>query len=392
MKVLQVHNEYQQRGGEDNVVEFEKVLLSEKHEVVQYIVSNHSIASFWSKLQLLWSTHYSKSSYRNFRGFLVREKPDIVHVHNFFPLISPSVFQACKDEKVPVVMTLHNYRLIHPGGLLLNGGEIDERSIKGSAYQCVKDKVYRDSLLQTLVVAHMIEYNRKKRTWHTQVDCFIALTDFAKQKFIEGGLPERKLEVKPNFIPEAERRQSAERFNQFVFVGRLSPEKGIKTLLQAWSLVEEYELIIIGEGPLEDEVRKAAQKNKKINYMGALPHEKVIDELGKSKALVFPSEWYEGFPMVIVEALACGTPVISSNIGSQQEIIKDQISGLHFEVKNAKHLAQKVRELGSDEKLFDHLSKNGISQYENLYAQESNLKMLEMIYQNAINQKKGLLN
>jgi glycosyltransferase involved in cell wall biosynthesis len=384
MKVLQVHNEYQQRGGEDNVVEFEKALLSRRHEVMQYIVSNHSIASFWSKVRLLWSTHYSIRSYRNFRNILVEEKPDIVHVHNFFPLLSPSVFQACKDEAIPVVMTLHNYRLIHPNGFLLKGDEIDERSVEGSAYQCVKDKVYRNSFLQTLIVAHMIEYHRKRRTWHQLVNRFIALTNFAKAKFVQGGLPADKIHVKPNFLLEADRKPIKHRSNQFVFVGRLSPEKGIKTLLQAWQDVPTYELVIIGEGPLESDVRKASLSNKKITYLGSLSHERVIEELGKSKGLVFPSEWYEGFPMVIVEALACGTPVISSNIGSQQEIITDGISGLHFEVKNAKHLAEKVNELGFNERFFEQLSSNAKVQYENLYNQERNLKLLEEIYERAI--------
>jgi glycosyltransferase involved in cell wall biosynthesis len=169
-----------------------------------------------------------------------------------------------------------------------------------------------------------------------------------------------------------------------VFVGRLSPEKGIKTLLQAWQDVPTYELVIIGEGPLESDVRKASLSNKKITYLGSLSHERVIEELGKSKGLVFPSEWYEGFPMVIVEALACGTPVISSNIGSQQEIITDGISGLHFEVKNAKHLAEKVNELGFNERFFEQLSSNAKVQYENLYNQERNLKLLEEIYERAI--------
>jgi glycosyltransferase involved in cell wall biosynthesis len=390
MKILQVHNEYQQRGGEDTVLDFEKALLSKSHTVVQYIVSNHTINSFFSKLRLLWSTHYSRSSYKKFTLLLKKEQPDIVHVHNFFPLISPSIFKACLDSNVPVVMTLHNYRLIHPGGLLLNGNTIDERSIKGSAYLCVKDAVYRDSVLQTLVVAHMIEYHRRKGTWNNQVDRFIALTEFAKSKFVEGGLPEEKVVVKPNFLLEANRKPPVARLDQFVFVGRLSSEKGIGTLLKAWESIESHDLVIVGDGPLASAVKSAAQKNKKIIWKGSLPHDQVLKEVSSSRGLIFPSEWYEGFPMVLVESLACGTPVISSNIGSQQEIIKEGICGLHFEVKNEESLVQQVEKLAADDKLFDVLSQNGLLQYENLYSQEKNLKTLENIYDDAIAQKIAL--
>ena len=375
------------------VVENEKSLLIQQgHQVFGYFRHNDEIRGIREKLRVLLTTHYSKKSRKLFRKTLVRIKPDIVHVHNFFPLITPSVFDACQDLGIPVVMTLHNYRLIHPNGYLINNhGKIDERSVLGSAYACVCDKVYRNSILQTAVVAHMIEYHRKAGTWLSKVDRFIALTNFAKSKFVAGGLPMQKIPVKPNYTPDMFKKYEKGKKTSnghFVFVGRLSQEKGITMLVDAWIKHDiQASLVIIGEGPLQDEILQKSKEKPAIKVLGKMPYDEAMEYVRQAKAMVFPSAWYEGFPMTIVEALSLGIPVIASNIGSQKEIIKHGHNGLHFEVGSGQSLFEQVSKLNNDDTLREKLSKNARADYLEYYTPEKNYQQLLEIYKQAIEEK-----
>lgn len=387
MRILIVHNEYQQRGGEDVVVESEFSLLSEKHEVEKLIVSNRVINTLVKKLKVALNTHYSKDSYKNLKRKLNEFRPQVVHVHNFFPLLTPSIFMACKDLKIPAVLTLHNYRLVDPSGLLLNNGVIDERSLSGSAYDLVFDRVYRNSWIHTAIVAHMIEYHRKKKTWNTHVDIFIALTNFAKSKFVEGGLSDKKIVVKPNSIPDpgfSQRDLHMKTKGDFVFIGRLSPEKGILTLIQSWKEISEQRLVIVGDGPCRGEVEEFCAQKENVVYMGFLDREEISELLKGAKSLIFPSEWYEGFPMVILEAFAAGTPVISSDIGSQKEIVKHEINGVHFRAGSPLSLKNTVYEMIADNQSFAKLCLGARESFVKDYYPISNLDKLESIYKSLI--------
>jgi glycosyltransferase involved in cell wall biosynthesis len=390
MDIALLHNFYRQIGGEYQVFLNERDLLSQKNKV-QTLTTNNKISNYKLLCKFLFGSHWSSRSYHRIKKFLKNNDVGVIHVHNFFPLLSPSVFWGAKELGIATVHTLHNYRLIHPGATLMANGEVDERSIKGSAYECIKDKVYHDSYLQTAVVAHMIEYHRKKRTWNDKVDRFIALTDFARNKFIEAGLPAHKVSVKPNFIedpynifPALKRKNNPE---GFLFIGRISEEKGISDLIACW---KEYDmdvpLYIIGDGPLEGKLKKKTETHNNVIWVGRLKKEKVYKWLSKVKALILPSICFETFGMALIESLAIGTPVITSNIGSQQSIIKDGKTGLHFEVSNLRDLKEKVDIINNNVDLVYELGKNARTDYLENYTPKKNYEMLMNIYQEAIDE------
>lgn len=397
MRVLLVHNYYQHAGGEDTVLRNEEALLREHgHEVKLYTVSNNLITGFWSKLKTAWQTSYSRTARKSFLKELEIVKPDIVHVHNFFPLLSPSIFDACKDADTPVVMTLHNYRLISPNAMLMYNGHMDEQSIQESAYRCALHGCYRNSRMQTLLVAHMIETHRHRRTWEAKVDRFIALTNFAKQKFVEGGIPARKIVVKPNFVsipykkgkltmglqnesPQNDKRTAA------LYVGRISSEKGISTLINAWKYID-IPLRIIGDGPMLDDIKK--ERLSTITVLGRLSTHRVIEEMQSARFLIIPSEWYEGFPMVVVEAFAQGLPVISSRLGGLAEIVQDRVTGLHFEAGNAADLHKKVEWMDKNPEARHLMSENARRVYEEKYTPEENYRQLIAIYEEVVKESR----
>lgn len=391
MKILQVHNRYKFKGGEDVVCDQEYELLQNRGvEVDRFIVDNkEQLDNIWALAKLVVTTHYSRKSRDVIYQKLQESSYNILHVHNFFPLLTPSIFDASTELGVPSVLTLHNYRLLYPNGLLLNEGKIDERTIAGSAYRCVPDAVYRGSVFQTAVVAHMIEYHRRQGTWNNKVTRFIALSKFARSKFIEGGLPAEKIEVKPNFVEDhLEKTKSGEinldRQQFYLYVGRISSEKGIETLLQAWKrLPEEIPLYIIGEGPLAERLQKIYRSHDNIRWFGAQPREYIFEYLKHARGLIFPSECYEGSPLTILEAFSMGTPVISSDIGSQAEIVDGEINGLQFETGNAEDLAETIINLDRDKKMLDSLSNHARKSYLDKYTPEKNVERLMTIYRQA---------
>lgn len=393
MKILQVHNFYKQAGGEDSVLNREKELLLKKGQSVkQFTKNNDEIKGVFKGLYTAITTRFSVKSRNDFDKYLEVNDCDLVHVHNFFPLITPSIFDVTSNKKIPVVLTLHNYRLIHPNGLMLHEGKIDERSIKGSAYQCVKDGVYRGSIIQTAIVANMIEYHRRKGTWKNKVDAFIALTEFAKRKFVEGGLPADKIFVKPNFVENPFTKSLQfdpdHKKKGYLFVGRISEEKGIKDLIDAWiNLNPSIQLTIIGDGPLKKVLERKSSANENVNWLGNISNDEVLFWLSKTKAMIFPSKCYEGFPMTILEAMSIGCPVISSNIGSQESIIEDGSTGLHFKAGDSMDLIDKVSLLESNEELADKLGKNARKEYLNNYTPERNYKMIMEIYDEVISKR-----
>lgn len=389
MNILQVHNRYKITGGEWTVLNQEYDLLKKEHSVDQLIVDNtEKLDSLFNKLKLIFTTHYNRKSREMVREKIRRTGAEIMHVHNFFPLLSPSIFEASREEGVPSVMTLHNYRLIYPNGYLMHNGKIDERSIQGSAYACVPQGVYRNSVLQTAVVAHMIEYHRKRDTWAKKVDCLICLTEFAKAKFVEAGIPGEKMRVKPNFVEDAFRGKNlSEMIDQkddyYLFIGRISEEKGIRTLVNAWNTRKSAaspQLFILGEGPLKNELQKKSEDNTKISWLGFVERARVLEILSKAKALIFPSEWYEGMPMTILEAYSAATPVISTNIGSQGEIVYHKRTGLHFEPGNEQSLVETLEHFESMNDEHKGMSLAARREYEEKYTPEVNREMLLSIY------------
>ncbi|OQW76909.1 MAG: hypothetical protein BVN35_05650 [Proteobacteria bacterium ST_bin11] len=386
-KVLFVHNYYQQAGGEDAVVASEcELLRAHGHEVELWRVDNKDLSgSVLGKVKAALSTSYSRASLTIALDKLRRFKPDLVHVHNFFPQVSPSIFDACMQEGVPVVQTLHNYRLICPGAMLLRDGKVCELCIRGTPYQAALYDCYRGSKLGSLVVAHMVSQHRQLGTWQHKVGRFIALTDFAKSKFVEAGFPVDKIVVKPNFLYDPFQSSTipkeVEKSAYALFVGRISVEKGIDTMLNAWSfLSDECLLKVAGVGPLQEELKD----KKNILALGRQDATQVSNLMRQAAYLVLPSEWYEGFPLVLVEAFAHGLPVLASRLGSMADIIRDGETGLLFTPGDPNDLASKAKWLLENPQQRQRLGANARSIFLEKYTAERNYFELMGVYDSAI--------
>ena len=320
MRFLLVHNTYQQAGGEDAVVTAERALLMERgHEVNVYRRSNDELRSraHFAALKTGFETAWSSRSYREISEALRREKPDIAHFHNTFPLISPAAYYACAHAAVPVVQTLHNYRLLCPAATLFRNGSVCESCVgRGIPWPGVVHGCYRDSRVATAAVSAMLAVHHALETWKKKVDVYIALSEFARNKFIQGGLPGERVVVKQNFVHPAPGSKDGE--GQYaLFVGRLSEEKGLRVLLSAWSkLAATVPLKIAGDGPMLEEVVSeiARRQLQQVDSLGRVPPQEIFERLRGARFLVCPSVWFEGSPMTVLESFACGLPVIASRL------------------------------------------------------------------------------
>jgi len=386
MKIVVVHNTYQQRGGEDEVVAAESAILERNgHRVVRYSRNNDEISSLSRSQQLLLVRDFihSEKSKRELFALLQTEKPDVVHIHNTFIMISPSVYEACRDAGIPVVQTLHNYRLICPGWSLSRDGHVCEECIDDGLWQSVRHGCYRDSRLMTAAVALMLQVHRTKGTWKRSVHSYVALTNFAREKFIQGGLPPSAIHVKPNFL-ESDPGERIASGRAFLFVGRLSAEKGVHTLLDAWQqLSHSIPLVIVGDGPLRRPLETAVRVKglSNITFTGWLSKPDVYATIKNAAALIIPSVCYEGFPMTLVEAFACGTPVIGSSLGGIQEIVTNGRNGLHFAAGDANDLADKVEWAWARPAVLETMGHASRQDFEQLYSAETNYKRLLQIYE-----------
>jgi glycosyltransferase involved in cell wall biosynthesis len=381
MKVLLCHNHYQEPGGEDQVFDTEGWLLeSHGHRVVRFTLNNDAIPSM-SRLALASKTFWNGDAYDELRRLIRREQPDVMHCTNIFPLISPAAYSAARDEHLPVVQSLHNYRLICPKAQFVRNGKVCELCLgKRFSWPAIVHSCYRDSKSATTVVAGMLAYHWAAGTWSRLVDRYIALTEFSRRKFIEGGLPAAKIDVKPNCV-RYDLGLGAGEGGYAVFVGRLSREKGIATLLQGWQRLDSaVPLKIVGDGSMADQVRSAADNNPAITWLGRKPHHEVAEIIGNAHCLVFSSDWYETFGLVTVEAFAKGIPVIASNLGAMSELIDHGRTGLHFEPANPDDLAAKVRQLWADPQGRLQMRQEARAEFEAKYTHDRNYEMLMSVY------------
>lgn len=385
MRILLVHNYYQQPGGEDVVFANEQALLrSYGHEVLTYQADNHELKQI-PAMQAAIETIWSAPTYRKFVQILQQTQPDVVHFHNTFMRISPAAYYACHHLNLPVVQTLHNYRLLCPAATFYRDGQLCEACLHHKVpLAAIRHACYRQSRSQSAIVAAMLATHTLLNTWHSQVDRYIALTHFAREKFIEGGLPADKLVVKPNFIdPDPGERTT--RGHYALFVGRLTEEKGIRLLVEAGSAWGGIPVKIVGDGPLLPEmVAKAqSQSHQTIEFLGRQDRENTLALMKEAAFLIFPSVWYEGLPMTIIEAYACGLPVLAANRGAMTDIVKDGITGRHFEADNRYDLAQKVCWAWEHPTEMAAMGKQARRQYERLYSAPQNYEQLLRIYQQA---------
>lgn len=390
MKLLLVHNSYQQRGGEDVVFAQESANLRRHgHDVIVYQRSNSEIESraLFGRIGLATNTIWSTSTRREFSALLARETPDLVHVHNTFVMISPSIFTACRDRGIPVMQTLHNFRLMCPAATFYRNGQVCEACAEGNLWSAVRHRCYRSSRTATATVAIMLATHRFLRTWQDSVDGYIALTDFSRRKFIAAGLDPEKVLVKPNFV-DPDPGPGSGPGQYALFMGRLSEEKGVSTLLRAWQHPSvRCPLQIVGDGPQRADLERQAQSQSigDVTFRGRLSRSETLAVLKGARFVIVPSEWYEGFPMVIAEAMACGVPIICSRLGAMEEIVADHVTGLHYAAGDAEDLAQRVAWAWNNLSETLEMGRAARREYELRYTADRNYSLLMDIYERTLN-------
>jgi glycosyltransferase involved in cell wall biosynthesis len=393
MRILQVHTRYQGgRGGEDRVLDNESRLLrTNGNEVHQFIAHNDEIGSGFKMLRAAVRMPYSKEGAQRVAKAIATYRPDIVHVHNFHYVLTPSIFDACREARVPSVQTLHNFRGICANATFMREGRVCEECMHGSPYRGVLHRCYKDSALKTLPISRTIAYHRRRKTWQNKVDRFIALTEFGKRKYIEGGYAEKRISVKPNFSyppnPDwndgADDGAAAGQRSGALFVGHLLPWKGIANLMEAWRDIKTP-LRVAGSGPLLPLVTESA--NPAVTSLGLLDAEGVYREMRRAAFLVFTSVWYECFPLTFIEAFAAGLPIIAAKLGAAEDIITHGETGLHFTPGDANSLAEAVAWAEAHPDEMARMGENARETYARLYTPEANYALLMQIYEQTIDE------
>jgi glycosyltransferase involved in cell wall biosynthesis len=386
VRVLIVHNSYEFAGGEDEAVEADHMLLAAHgHETMRFTRSFADIVNRgWSTgdPRIAAEAMWSRGSYDELRDLARRWRPDVAHFHNIFPLISPSAYSACRREGIPVVQTLHNYRLVCPAGNLLRDGRTCELCVGRIPWRAVRYRCYRGSRGQSAALASILSAHRVLRTWTRRIDAYVALSEFGRQVFVRGGLPAERIFVRPNAVRAATPTARAPA-RSALYVGRLSEEKGIRVLLEAWAHVVNVPLTIIGDGPLRSEVESAVASRAipNVTVTGALSHDEVLTRLACAGMLVFPSVCQETFGLVVAEALSAGVPVIATNIGAQAEAVKHNVSGLLVQPHDPAALAEAVNNLATDTSLAERLSRGAREEFVARFSADRSYAILMSIYE-----------
>jgi len=379
MKIVQVYNAYQYASGEDTVVEEEKRLLeSNGHRVIQFLKHNKEITAYSKNEQIRFALNLrgSKKIALEFKQLLLKEKPDVCHVHNVFSIITPVIYSVCKELNIPVVQTLHNYRLLCTNTLFFRNGQVCELCMGKSLYNSIKYKCFRDSYVMTSVMADSLQYHRKKGTWHEHIDAYICLSEFAKAKFTQGGLPENKLHIKPNSTAKQIIDIKYEDF--FLYVGRLEAAKGLSDFISLVKQKPHIQFIAIGHC---DDPELFKDLNN-LQYLGQRNKADVIAYMSRCKALIFPSKMYEGMPMVIIESFALKKAVLARNLGVMATMIKHNENGMLF--NSQEELLQHVDALHDNLSLCEKLGNNAYQDYNNHYSSEAAYQTLISIYNKVI--------
>jgi glycosyltransferase involved in cell wall biosynthesis len=379
LKILLIHNKYQHQGGEDTVVHQESALLKEQFTVDTFFFQNQKgIKGAFQFLCSIWNVFAAQTLRKKIKSF----QPDVIHVHNWHFASGPNLFRVAKKLNIPVVHTVHNYRLLCPSAILLHNNQLFTDSLyQNFPWTAVRKRVYRDSRFQTFWLAFIVWFHKKIGTWNS-IDKYICLTPFAVELFQQSkiGLDEGKFTVKPNFTKNSSQLTEITRENHFLFIGRLSEEKGIQTLIDAFK-ASNYLLRIAGDGPMKEQVLEAQNEFENIQYLGSLSKEEVISESQRTQALIFPSIWFEGMPMTIIESFECGTPVIASKLGAMKSMIQENKNGLHFNPGDSEDLLLKIDQfvaMSKEEK--KTMQQNAFNTYKQKYSAEKQTEYFKEIY------------
>ncbi len=388
MRILLVHNYLRPPSGENTVFEQETELLRSKgHEVITYARHNDEIGDMKSSSKALIPFHaaWSSEAYSAISQLVRQQRPDIAHFHNVFPLISPAAYLACAKEGLPVVQTLHNYRIVCPGALLFRNNRVCKECSGMGFLPGIKHGCYRDSRIQTAGMAAIIYFHLLIGTWRKYVDLYIALSDFALSKYRELGFPSDSFSVKTNFLQNPVKPSYAD-MGYGLYIGRIGEEKGIAVLLSALRNCPEIPFKVIGNGPIQDFLqRKIGEYGlRNVEYLGALDHNQCMDCLKKARFLVLPSQCYEGVPMVLLEAMSAGKPAIVSDVGVLPLMIRDGYNGFVFSAGSVEGFAEKMKLINGNPGEAVIMGKNARATFEEKYTSEINYEIVMKIYQKAI--------
>ncbi len=395
MNILIIHNFHRPGApsGDDVVVKQEIELLKEHgHNVFLLSKENKDFEDFsiFKKLKTFWELDYSRDSYEEVLNFLRSKKIDVVHIHNIFPLWTPAVYFACKDAGVPVVHTLHDFRFFCANAFLFRRGNFCDLCFKKNTFYAIMFKCFKGSIVGSFLVARYLS-KVKNDALYTLADRYIALGECSKRIYAGFGIPGNKISVKPNFVREYLKIVEEKKENYFVYVGRLSEEKGIRVLMDTLRLenMKKIRFKIAGSGPLENEFKYFLKKEKLLNvdFLGYIPREKVFGMLKNSLGMIFPSIWPETFGLTIVEAYQCSTPVIASNFGAMMDMVSDHRTGLLFEKGNPYDLAEKILYLANNPDKAIEMGKNARKEYLEKYTPEVSYNTLMKIYEEVIKEK-----
>lgn len=376
--------------GENQVFEIERTLLQSRgHAVAEFTRHSDHIRAqgIWGAVKGAAATPWNPFAAHALRQMVAQFKPDVVHVHNTFPMISPAIFHALAGTGAARVLTLHNYRLFCPAGIPMRSGKVCTECLdRQSVLPALQHGCYRNSRLATVPLALNVALHRAVQTWTQQVEAFITLTGFQRQRMVAAGLPEERVHVKPNFYPGSPTLVPwAERKPYVVFAGRLTAEKGIATLIKAWKLWGQAapELRVLGAGELQAELVLMAQ-GMPVRFFGQVDAEKAQHHIANASLLVLPSECFEGFPMVVREAFAFGTPVAVSDLGPLPSIVQHGKSGVVFEAANAAVLMQAINQVWYAPGALERLGLGARAAFEANYTDEANHATLVSIYEKSI--------
>ncbi len=388
MKILVVHNYYLEPGGEDEVVNAEvKLLIEHGHQVILYEKSNENIRTLPFLEKLLFFIRelgFSRTVYSEIKEIVKRERPDITHVHNIFFRITPSVYTALREERVPIVQTIHNYRFFCLTGAFFRKGAVCEKCRSRRFFNGVIERCWRKSFIVSFFLARLLY---KSRSFLKNIDSYIVMSRFSRDKLIELGLEKEKMFLKVNFLT-IESDENKQDHNYALFVGRLVDYKGMKTLIKVFKTGSSFKLKIIGDGPLKPEVQNLASLHDNIEWLGRIERNSVLEAIKNSSFVIFPSECYENMPLVIMESFAFSKPVLASNLGAIREFVVDGVNGVLFEPGNAEEMAAKISYLFSHDKERAELGKNANRFYREWFGKEKNYNELMGIYTKTINSGK----
>jgi glycosyltransferase involved in cell wall biosynthesis len=388
MKILQIHNFYRTPGGECSVVRAERALLeSHGHEVAPYYRDSGEIDRWnsFAKARMLLDVPYSRTVEGHLAAAIRAIRPDVAHVHNVFPLLTPAVYRTLKRCGIPVVQTVHNFRFLCPNGQFFVHQHICEACQKHGYISAVVNRCMQNNVIVSAAYAAAVARSWRKKILPQSIDAYIVLNEFFSERLINAGVPRERIHLLSNYVPSCLGSVPPKQ-GYTLYLGRLSREKGVLTLLDAWRRIEGGRLIIAGSGPLAEEIRVLAKQfpDNRVEVVGHVDGDAKRELLKGAMCAFAPSEWYENFPISAIEAMAHGTPVLASRIGGLPEIVVDNVSGLLFESGNAASLASTAQRLLSEPGLMERLAGGALAQAQRLYGPEAHYEGMITIYEGVV--------